>query len=84
LEDCLKNIGLNYNNFYELSLVDLKLKFESYLKSLPKDKFQIGYYSNLLNFIGTPEGLNSVLDDKQMSKIDEVLFDTFITIRDGE
>lgn len=66
---------------YELSLDDLKLQFENYLKSLPKDKLQIGYYASLLNFIGTPKGLNSVPEDKQMPKIDELLFDTFKRIR---
>ena len=68
---------------YELSLFDLKLKFESYLKLLSKDKLGIGYFSNLLNFIGTPEGLNSVPEDKQMPKIDELLFDTFKKVKGG-
>tara|TARA_R100001086_G_scaffold206955_1_gene122726 strand:+ start:927 stop:1178 length:252 start_codon:yes stop_codon:yes gene_type:complete len=69
---------------YELSSDDLKSQFENYLKSLPKDKLQIGYYMSLLNFIGTPEGLNSVAEDKQMIKIDELLFDTYKSIKGSE
>lgn len=66
---------------YELSLDDLKIKFRTYLKSLSKDQLQNGYYASLVNFIGTPEGLNSMPENKQMPKIDELLFDTYKSIK---
>ena len=69
---------------YELSLDDLKIKFETYLKLLSKNELQNGYYASLVNFIGTPKGLNSMPEDSQMSKIDELLFDTFKSVRDSK
>ena len=69
---------------FELSIDDLKIKFENYLSSLPNEKLETGYFLNLINFIGTPEGLNSVPDDKEMPKIDELLFDTFKNIKGGK
>ena len=69
------------NQEFEISDIELKNRFSSYLKNNTKSYLDFGTQVSM--FISTPEGLNSVNDVKDFEKIVKVLHDVHDVFLEG-